>query len=130
MNDVVCTNCNNEFPLSRTFADGNNIYGVCPHCGASVAADVEVELTGEQADRCDEVYDAVYEMCKVLVEDPELEWDMAYFGEIADIAAHIMVVHGKRVHFPSVITEQDESQYIEEYYEPDKCEPERNNKKS
>lgn len=121
MNYVVCTNCNNEFPLSRTFADGNNIYGVCPHCGASVTADVEVELTSEQAGRCDEVYDAVYEMCKVLVEDPELEWDMAYLGEIAEFAANMMILHGEKVRFPAVVTNQDGSQYIEEYYEPDKC---------
>lgn len=122
MNDVVCTNCNNEFPLSRTFSDGNNIYGVCPHCGASVTADVEVELSDEQVNRCDEVYNAVFEMCKVLAENPELEWDMAYIGEIAEFAANMMILRGERVRFPAVVTNPDGSQYIEEYYEPDKCE--------
>lgn len=120
MNNVICTNCNNEFPLSRTFADGNNIYGVCPHCGASVTTDVEVELNDEQASRCDEVYDAVFEMCKILAKNPELEWDMAYIGEIAELAANMIILRGEKVHFPAVVTEQDGSQYIEECYEPDK----------
>lgn len=122
MNVVVCTNCNNEFPLSRAFADGNNIYGVCPHCGASVTADVEVELSDEQVSRCDEVYNAIFEMCKVLAEAPELEWDMAYLREIAEFAANMMILRGEKVHFPAVVTNPDGSQYIEVYYEPDKCE--------
>lgn len=122
MNYVVCTNCNSKFPLSRTFADGDNIYGACPHCGASVTADVEVELNEEQVCRCFEIYHAVYEMCKVLVEKPDFEWDMSYADEIAEFAANIMILYGERVRFPSVVTNQDKSQYIEEYYEPEKCE--------
>lgn len=119
MNQIKCTNCNKEFPLARTFADKNALYGVCPHCGASVYTDEQVELSDEQVSRCDEVYEAVFEMCRELVEDPDLEWDMAFIGEIADVAADIMTEFGKKIYFPAVATKQDGSQYIEEYYVSD-----------
>ena len=50
----------------------------------------ELELTDAQADRNDEIYEAAFEFCKVLTDNPDLEWDMAYLGEIADLAAGIM----------------------------------------
>lgn len=78
------------------------------------------ELSDEQSARCDEIYNAVYEMCKVVADDEELEWDMYYLGEIAELAANIMVNRGYRVRFPAIVTETDGSQYVEEYYEPDK----------
>lgn len=70
----------------------------------------EIELSDEQSARCDEVYDAVYEMCKILCEEPELEWDMAYIGEIADVAADVLVRAGKQVRFPAVVTAKDGTQ--------------------
>ena len=77
------------------------------------------ELSDEQSARCDEIYNAVYEMCKVVVGDEELEWDMHYLGEIAELAANMMVNRGYKVRFPAIVTEEDGSQHIEEYYEPD-----------
>ena len=76
----------------------------------------ELELTDAQADRNDEIYEAAFEFRKVLTENPDLEWDMAYLGEIADLAAGVLTKQGYRVRFPSVVTEQDGTQYIEEYY--------------
>ncbi len=49
------------------------------------------ELSDEQSARCDEIYNAVYEM----------------FGR------------GYKVRFPAIVTEEDGSLHIEEYYEPD-----------
>lgn len=76
------------------------------------------ELSDEQSARCDEIYNAVYEMCKVVAEDEKLEWDMYYIGEIAELTANMMVGRGYKVRFPSNVTEEDGSQHIEEYYEP------------
>ena len=76
----------------------------------------ELELTDAQADRNDEIYEAAFEFCKVLTENSDLEWNMAFLGEIADLAASIMTRQGHKVRFPSVVTEQDGTQYIEEYY--------------
>ena len=75
-----------------------------------------LELTDVQADRNDDIYEAAFEFCKVLTENPDLEWDMAFLGEIADLAAGIMTDQGYKVRFPSVVTEEDGTQYIEEFY--------------
>lgn len=78
------------------------------------------ELSNEQSARCDEIYGAVYKMCKVVAEDELLEWDMCYIGEIAKLAANMMVNSGYKVRFPAIVTEEDGSQHVEEYYEPDR----------
>lgn len=77
------------------------------------------ELSGEQVARNDEIYNAVYEMCKVMCENEELEWDMHYIGEIAELTANLMVTRGELVRFPAVVTEEDGTQHIEEYYNPE-----------
>lgn len=77
------------------------------------------ELSDEQSARCDEIYNAVHEMCKVVAGDEELEWDMNYIGEIAELAADMMANRGYKVRFPAVVMEEDGSQRIEEYYKPD-----------
>ena len=84
--------------------------------------DEDMELNREQDARNDEVYNAVFDMCKVLTENENLEWDMYFIGEIADCAASILVRKGLRVHFPSVVTEEDGSQHIVEYYESEENE--------
>lgn len=76
----------------------------------------ELELDDGQVARIDEVHNAVMEMCKVLCEEPELAWDIEFIGEIADIAADILSKYGKKVRYPAVVTNEDGSQYIEEYY--------------
>lgn len=76
----------------------------------------ELELNDEQAARNDEIYNGVFDFCRMLSENPELEWDMSFIGEIADCAASILGRHGIRVRFPAVVTSEDGSQYIEEYY--------------
>lgn len=76
----------------------------------------ELELSNEQSARNDEIDNAVFELCKILSENPDLEWNMSFIGEIADCAAGIMVNHGIPVRFPAVVTKEDNCQYIEEYY--------------
>lgn len=116
MNNVKCSHCGCEFGLKRTYADDKGVFAVCPKCEGSFDTDEEVEMTQDQSDRNDEVYEAVYEMCKVLAENPDLEWDMSYIGDIADYAANTLVSHGNRVRFPAVVTEENGSQYICEYH--------------
>lgn len=76
----------------------------------------EVELNEEQVARIDEIHNAVMELCEIMCED-ELEWDMAFIGEIADAAAEILTEQGKKVRYPAVVTNADGSQYIAEYYD-------------
>lgn len=77
----------------------------------------ELELSAEQCARNDEIDNAVFELCKVLTENPDLEWSMEFIGEIADAAAGILTRKGMRVRFPAIVTLEDDSQYIEEYYD-------------
>lgn len=77
------------------------------------------ELSDEQSARCDEIYNAVYEMCKVVAGDEKLEWDMYYLGEIAELTANMMVNKGYRVRFPAIVTKEDGTQRIEEFFKPD-----------
>lgn len=79
----------------------------------------EVELSDEQLERNDEVYKAVFQMCKTLTNVPDLEWDMEFIGDIAEYAAETLAQCGHKVWFPSVITEKDGSRHIENYYEPE-----------
>lgn len=80
--------------------------------------DAEPELSNEHIARIDEIHNAVFEMCKVLVENPDLEWDMSFIGEIADFAADFLCVSGYAVRYPVIVIGEDGSQHIEEYYEP------------
>lgn len=75
----------------------------------------ELELSDAQAERNDEIYNGVFDLCRLMADNPELEWDMSFIGEIADCAASVLMDHGIRVRFPSVVTNPDGSQYIEEY---------------
>lgn len=77
--------------------------------------DEELELTDAQVERVDEVENAVYKMCCVMTENPDLEWNMEYIGEIADFAAELLAKLGHRVRYPAIVTEPDGSQHIEEH---------------
>lgn len=79
----------------------------------------ELELSDEQIARNDEIYNAVYDMCKVIAGNEDLEWDMHYIGEIAELAANLLITRGEKVRFPAVVTGPDGKQHIEEYYEPE-----------
>lgn len=117
MNIVKCLNCGQEFCLKKVCENNGSRFTICPECGSSFKTDKEVELTDRQSERVDEVYDAVYEMCKTLTENENLEWDMYFIGEIADFAANTLVLAGNKVRYPAVVTEEDGSQYIVEYHE-------------
>lgn len=99
--------------------DADSIKKMCEELLDALERVGTVELTDEQSERNDEIYNAVYEMCKVVAEDENLEWDMYYLGEIAELTANMMVNRGYKVRFPAIVTEEDGSQHIEEYYEPD-----------
>ena len=70
----------------------------------------ELELNDDQI-----ASNAVFELCKVLTENQELEWDMEYIGDIADYASNALTLSGMKVRYPAVVTCKDGSQYIEEY---------------
>ena len=81
-----------------------------------ILEDGSLELSDRQIERIDEIHNAVFEMCKVLTEKTDLEWDMYYIGEIADYAANLLCLMGNKVRYPAIVTGEDGKQYIEEYH--------------
>lgn len=79
----------------------------------------ELELSDEQAARNEEIFNAIYDMCKVVAGNDDLEWDMHYIGEIAELTANLLINRGEKVWFPAVVTDADGKQHIEEFYEPE-----------
>jgi len=65
------------------------------------------EFTKSQENRIDEVENAAFEFCKVLTENENLEWNISFIGEIADLAANVMAEHGYAVRYPFI--EDDET---------------------
>jgi transcription elongation factor Elf1 len=121
MNTQMCTVCNKETNIVHTYPsdDGSRLVTICSNCGVEIEATEEVELNEEQADRVDEVYNAVYDMCKVLTENDNLEWNMVYLGEIAEFACNTLLTTGAadKIRFPAVVEADNYgSQCIEEYY--------------
>ena len=87
---------------------------------AEVEPAEDLELSDEQSTRNDEIYNAAFDFCKVMAEDENLEWNMEILGQLADYAAELLTSHGSRVRYPSVVTEPDGSQHIEEFYGEEK----------
>ena len=80
-----------------------------------------MELTNEQIERQDEIYNGVFELCKIMSENQELEWNMSFIGEITDCAESILMRHGIRVRFPAIVTDPDGSEHVEEYCDYDRA---------
>lgn len=102
--------------------DADSIKNMCEKLLDALERVGVAELTDAQSERIDEIYNMVYEMCKVMTEDENLEWDMYYLGEIAELVAKMMVEKGYKVRFPAIVDGEDGKQRVEEYYEPDKKE--------
>lgn len=116
MNKVECPECGHGFPLVETYGDGRGCFAVCPECGGPFYTDKEVELGDSHAERVDEIHNAVFEVCRTLAEDENLEWDMHCIGEIAGFAADILTAAGKKIRYPAVVTEKSGRQYISEFH--------------
>ena len=81
----------------------------------------EAKFSEEQCERIDEVQNAVFELCKVLTEKEDLEWNMEFIGEIADVACDILVDYGFKVRYPVRITEGSGKQYITDWHNEERA---------
>lgn len=103
---------NGEEEISDYITD---LTGFC-HKGFNIEDDGCTELSDAQVERNDEIYNEVFDLCKIMAENENLEWDMEIIGQIADYAAELLSDHGIKVRFPSIVTEPDGTEHIEEYY--------------
>ena len=76
----------------------------------------ELEFSKGQLERIDEIHNAVYDLCAVLTENANLEWDMAYIGEIADLACDVLTRNGFRIRYPAIITDKDGGERIVDFH--------------
>ena len=86
---------------------------------ADTENDKELEFSDEQIKRIDEIENAVFDLCKVMTQNLELDWNMSFIGEIADAATEILCRHGHRIWYPACVYDNDEEpKKIVEYCEP------------
>lgn len=64
------------------------------------------ELTDVQIRRLDEVYDAAMEFIRVLLCDPDREFDMSLVGNMTDDTVALLNEKGFDVYFPSIIYDE------------------------
>ena len=76
-----------------------------------------IELNEEQLKRNDDIYNSVFEMCKVMTENDDLEWDMNIIGDIAEYAVQKLINKNYAIRFPSIVSDGD-NEYVEEFYNP------------
>ena len=82
---------------------------------APISYPPQVELTSEQIDRLDDMYTAVFDTVRVLVEDENLEWDMSIIGDVTDAMICALRGHHLRVRYPGIVEDADGTQHYEEY---------------
>lgn len=119
MNKQMCTVCKNNFNIVETHLNSSNeLFTFCSHCGAEEITNQEVELDDVQLSRIDDVYNAVFEMCKVLADNEDLEYNMNYLGPMTELVINTLLDDKvcDKIYFPGVITNEDGSQMIEQYY--------------
>lgn len=58
--------------------------------------DDEVELTESQLIRLDNMYNAAHDLCVVITEEPDLEFDMYYAGTIVEFAVMLLLERGNQ----------------------------------
>lgn len=76
-----------------------------------------IEFTDEQVRRIDEIQNAVFDLCKVMTNDENLQWDISFIGDISDIAADILTNSGHRVYYPFRVTFKNGTQKIFDYHD-------------
>lgn len=85
-----------------------------------VKEDSEVELSDDQVERIDEIYNAALEFCQVITQKEDLTWSMYSLGEIVEYACMQILTDPMlgidEIYFPSIVTDEDGNEHIEESY--------------
>ena len=115
MSTLVCSNCEKEFRVVKTYFNVQGYFAVCPTCGMIAdASDIEVELSEEEAKQCDKIYNAVYVLCQA-VTGTDYPYGAYPVSAIAEKVTKMLASDGSRVNFPAVVTKKDGSQYVRKY---------------
>jgi len=77
----------------------------------------ELELSDEDFDRGEEVYESVFECIKILSENPDMDWDIHIINDTTDAIKSSLARHDIYVRHPHIVEHEDGSQTVEQYEE-------------
>lgn len=72
------------------------------------------ELNKKQIEQLDRIDNAVFELCKILLDDYELKWDMSIIGEVTEAVVSILSAD-RPVYYPGVILDKDGKEKAVDY---------------
>lgn len=79
-----------------------------------------VEFTQAQIDQIDNIENSVHELCKIMLNDSNLNWDMNMIGDVADVVAETLAFKGLKVYYPAIVTDENGNEKIINFYSEDK----------
>lgn len=74
------------------------------------------EFTKCQETRIDEIDNVVFEAIKIMLCNPNMEWDIGIIGPIADIIADDLTKRGYIVYYPALVYDDDNNGTISEFH--------------
>lgn len=77
----------------------------------------ELEFSAEELEQIDAVENSVFNLCSILLNKPDLDWDMSMIGDIADAAADILVSKGYKVYYPAIVEDDNHNEIIVGFYQ-------------
>lgn len=72
------------------------------------------ELNKKQMEQLDRIDNAAFELCKILLDDYELEWNMEIIGEVVDAAVSILSAD-RQVYYPGILLDVDGKEKVVDY---------------
>lgn len=75
------------------------------------------EMTQAQINQLDDIDNATHELCKIMLDNANLNWDMNIIGDVADAVAEVLVKKGLKVYFPAIVEDPETGlSRVVEYY--------------
>lgn len=65
------------------------------------------EMTQPQINQLDDIDNAAHELCKIMLGNANLNWDMNIIGDVADAVAEVLVKKGLKVYFPAMVEDSE-----------------------
>lgn len=76
-----------------------------------------IEMNQSQVQQLDDIDNSIHELCKIMLNDSNLNWDMNIIGDVAVAVAEVLVRKGLKVYYPAIIENVDTGErHIINYY--------------
>lgn len=78
---------------------------------------IPAEMTQPQIMQLDDIDNATHELCKIMLNNADLNWDMSIIGDVADAVAEVLAKKGLKVYYPAMVEDPTTGETrIAEYY--------------